>query len=38
MQATLGIARFLDRMHLRPQVVGAQEIVRDPQVACGVAL
>jgi len=34
----LGDARFLDRMDLGPQVVGAQEIVGDPQLAGGVAL
>jgi hypothetical protein len=33
----LGVARLLDRMDLGPQVVGAQEIVADPQPAGGVA-
>jgi len=37
-QAPLGVARLLDRMDLRPQVVGAQEIVGDPQPAGRVAL
>jgi hypothetical protein len=36
-QAKLAIARLLDRMDLRPQVVGAQEVVGDPQAACGIA-
>jgi hypothetical protein len=31
MKRPLGIVRFLDRMHFRPQVIGAQEIVGDPQ-------
>jgi hypothetical protein len=30
-------AGFLDRMDLRAQVIGAEEIVRDPQASCGVA-
>jgi hypothetical protein len=34
----LSLARLLDRMDLRPQVVGAQEIVRDAQAARGIAL
>jgi hypothetical protein len=37
-QAQLGLARLLDRMQLRPQVVRPQEIVRDPQPAGRVAL
>jgi hypothetical protein len=37
-KAQLGVARLLDRMDLGPQVVGAQEIVGDPQAACGIAL
>jgi hypothetical protein len=37
MQSELALARFLHRMDLRTQVVGAQEIVRDPQASCGVA-
>jgi len=37
MDAALVVARFLDRMDLRPQVVGAQEIVRDPQPAGRIA-
>jgi hypothetical protein len=37
MQGKLACAGFLDRMDLRAQVVGAQEIVRDPQASCGVA-
>jgi hypothetical protein len=36
MQAPLGVARLLDRMDLRPKIIGAQEIVGDPQPACGV--
>src|SRR5207237_8194129 len=36
MEAALVIAGFLDRMDLRPQVVGAQEIVGDPQASRGV--
>src|SRR5687768_5633418 len=34
----LGLARLLDRMDLRPQVIGAQKIVRDPQSSGRVAL
>jgi hypothetical protein len=30
-------AGFVDWMNLRAQVVGAEEIVRDPQASCGVA-
>jgi len=37
MQGELAFARFLDRVDLRAQVVGAQEIVGDPQAACGIA-
>ena len=37
MQAKLAIARLLDRVDLRPQVVGAQEVVGDPQPSCGIA-
>jgi hypothetical protein len=37
MQAQLRLARLLDRMDLRPQVIGAQEIIRDPQAACGIS-
>jgi hypothetical protein len=37
MQSELALARFLDRMDLRAQEVGTQEIVGDPQPACGVA-
>jgi hypothetical protein len=29
--ATLLVARLLDRMNLRPEEVGAQEVVGDPQ-------
>jgi len=36
-QPDLGVARFLDRVDLRPQVIGAQEVVGDPQPAGGVA-
>jgi hypothetical protein len=32
-QRALGVVRFLDRMHLRPQVVRAQVIVRDAQAS-----
>jgi hypothetical protein len=38
MQGELAWARFLDRVDFRAQVVGAQEIVRDPQPAGRVAL
>jgi len=31
MKPQLGGARLLDRMDLRPQVIGAQEVVGDPQ-------
>jgi len=31
MEAALGIVRLLDRMDFRPQVIGAQEVVRDAQ-------
>jgi len=37
-QPPLGIARLLDRVDLRPQVVGAQEIVGDPEPAGGIPL
>jgi hypothetical protein len=37
MQAPLGVTRLLDRMDFRAQVVGAQEIVGDPQPAGRVA-
>jgi hypothetical protein len=37
MQAALALARVLDRVDLRAQVVRAQEIVRDPQAARGVS-
>jgi hypothetical protein len=36
MKLPLAFARLLDRMDLGPQVIGAQEIVADPQPACGV--
>jgi hypothetical protein len=29
MQAALGVVGLLERMEFRPQVIGAQEIVRD---------
>jgi hypothetical protein len=38
MQAVLVGAGLLDRMDLRPQVIGAQEIVGDPQAAGRVSL
>jgi len=31
MDAALVVARLLDRMYLRPEEVGAQEVVGDPQ-------
>jgi len=37
MDATLLVARILDRMDFRPEVIGAQEIVRDPQPSGRVA-
>jgi hypothetical protein len=37
MQALLGVARFLYRMDLRAQVIGAQEVIGDPQPAGRVA-
>jgi hypothetical protein len=37
MQPALSLARLLDRMDLRAQVVSAQEVVGDPQAAGGVA-
>jgi hypothetical protein len=37
-QRELAFARFLDRMDLGAQVIGAQEVVRDPQPAGRVAL
>jgi hypothetical protein len=37
MQPQLGLAGFLDRANLRPQVIGAQKIVADPQQARVVA-
>jgi hypothetical protein len=36
--AALALARLLDRVDLRPQVIGAQEVVGDPQPAGRVAL
>jgi hypothetical protein len=38
MHAALAIARLLDRMDLRPQVIGAQEVVGDPEPAGGIPL
>jgi len=38
MQPQLGVAGLLDRVDLRPQVVGAQEVVGDPQPAGRVTL
>jgi len=35
--APLVVAGLLDGMHFRPKVVGAEEIVADPQPAGGVA-
>jgi hypothetical protein len=37
MQAPLAVTGLLDRMDLRPQVVGAQEIVGDPEPSGRVA-
>jgi hypothetical protein len=37
MQPALGVARLLDWMDLRPQVVGAQKVIGDPQSSGGVA-
>jgi hypothetical protein len=37
-EAALALARLLDRVDLRPQIVGAQEIVGDPQPTGRVAL
>ena len=37
MQAPLGHARFLDRVKLRAQIVGAQEVVGDPKFSGRVA-
>jgi hypothetical protein len=37
-QAALAIARLLDRMDLRPQVIGAQEVVGNPEPAGGIPL
>jgi hypothetical protein len=37
MEPAFGVARLLDRMDLRAQVVRAQEIVGDAQAACGVS-
>jgi hypothetical protein len=33
----LGIAGFLDRMDFRPQVIGAEKVVRDPEAPGGIA-
>jgi hypothetical protein len=38
MQTALAFARLLDGMDLRPQVIGAQEIVGDPEPSGRVAL
>jgi hypothetical protein len=37
-KAQLAVAGFLDRMDLRPEVIGAQEIVRDAQASGRVLL
>jgi hypothetical protein len=37
MQPPLALARFLDRVDLGAQVVGAQEILADPQLSGRVA-
>jgi len=36
-QSKLALAGFLDRVDLRAQVVGAQEVVGDPQAARGIS-
>jgi len=36
-QSTLALAGLLDRVDLRAQVVGAQEVVGDPQAARGIS-
>jgi hypothetical protein len=36
-QPKLALARLLERVQLGAQVIRAQEIVGDPQAACGVA-
>jgi hypothetical protein len=33
----LGIAGFLDRMDFRPQVIGTEKVVRDPEAPGGIA-
>jgi hypothetical protein len=38
MQTALALARLLDRMDFRAQVIGAEEIVRDPQPSRRVAV
>jgi hypothetical protein len=38
MQPQLAFSRFLHRMDLRPQVVGTQKVVGDPQAAAGISL
>jgi hypothetical protein len=38
MQPALALARLLDRMDLRAQVIGAQKIVGDPQPSGRVTL
>jgi hypothetical protein len=38
MQPPLGVARFLDRVDFRAQVVGAQEVVGDPKSSFRVPL
>jgi hypothetical protein len=38
MQARFGVAGLLDRVHFGPQVIGAQEIVGDPQPSGGITL
>jgi len=38
MQRLLAGTRLLQRMYLRAQVIGAQEVVRDAQASGGVAL
>jgi hypothetical protein len=38
MERELRVARLLHRVDLRPQVVGAQKVIGDPQTAAGISL
>jgi hypothetical protein len=37
-ERALRVARLLHRMDLRPEIVGTQKVVGDPQAAAGISL